>query len=203
MIKLTQSSPITRGVSALACLLAAAVAVGGVGTTAASAASSSCGYSASPVFAAWTDTSLYTPFQGSGFENGASGWSWGNKANVVSGANSGLAGSGSHAVNIPASGTAKSPWLCVDATTPSLRFMIRRVSGTGNLTVNGAVSGGDKHGTTVAVMSGTSTWRPSPIVVFPDEFLTSSTLKAQFLFVADPGSVYQIDDVYLDPFRCC
>src|SRR4051794_17001140 len=78
----------------------------------------------SAVFSPFGDPAQYKPFKGSSFETGASGWSWGNKAKIVSGDDGGLpAAPGTHAVNIPASGTAKSPWLCVDSTMPSMRFM--------------------------------------------------------------------------------
>ena len=168
------------------------------------ASTGSCGYQTTPVFSAWNDQALYAPVQGSSFESGASGWSWANKANVISGDSSPLLGIvGSHAVEIPASGAAKSPWICVDATTPSMRFALRRVAGTGSLTVTATLSG-SKVVTTVATITGTSAWQPSPIVVFPGWGLTGS-LKAQFLFVADPGTIYRIDDVYIDPLKrkCC
>src|SRR4051812_46013206 len=71
-------------------------------------------------FSAWGDDALYTPFQGGDFEHGASGWSWGGKASIVSGDSDGALSAGSHAVELPAGGLAKSPWLCVDETRPSM-----------------------------------------------------------------------------------
>jgi hypothetical protein len=180
-----------------------ATAVFNVGVASAGS-TASCGYQATPLFSAWNDQALYAAVQGSSFESGASGWSWGNKANVISGDSSPLLGiQGSHAVEIPGSGTAKSPWICVDSTTPSIRFAVRRVAGTGGLTVTATLSG-SKVVTTVARVTGTSAWQPSPVVVLPGWGLTGS-LKAQFLFVADPGTVYRIDDVYIDPLKrsCC
>ena len=170
----------------------------------AAATTASCGYQAAPLFSAWNDQALYAAVQGSGFESGASGWSWGNKANVIAGDNSRLLSTaGSHAVEIPGSGTAKSPWICVDSTTPSMRFALRRVAGSGNLTVTATLSG-SKVVTTVATITGATAWQPSPVVVLPGWGLTGS-LKAQFLFVADPGTIYRIDDVYIDPLKrsCC
>ena len=74
-----------------------------------------------------------TPFPGSAFESGASGWSWNGGANIVNGDSNVALGMGSHAAQIPGGGQAKSPWLCVSATTPSMRFFIRRTAGTGFL----------------------------------------------------------------------
>ena len=188
-------------VSTLATLVLAA------GATPALAGTTACsGATTSPVFSPWGDPAAYTPFQGAGFESGASGWSWGGKANIVSGDDGLLAGvEGSHAVNIPGGGLAKSPWLCVDSTMPSMRFMVRRVSGTGNLTILGTLAG--KSGlplTTMTIVAGSAAWQASDVVYFPSaltSLVASSGLNAQFQFVADPGTVYRIDDVYMDPYK--
>jgi hypothetical protein len=165
-------------------------------------AAASCGYVPTPVFAPWGDTNPYAPFQGSSFESGASGWSWTNKASIISGDN-GLITPGTHAVEIPGTGAAKSPWTCVDSTTPSLRFVVRRVSGSGKLTVNGIVSGAGGQATTMIAFAGSSVWQPSPIVTFPQGFVTTGTAQAQFTFTSDANTVYRIDDVYIDPIKCC
>jgi hypothetical protein len=177
------------------------------GATPALAGTTACsGATTSPIFSAWGDVAAYAPFQGAGFESGASGWSWGGKASIVSGDDGLLVGaSGSHAVSIPAGGFAKSPWLCVDSTMPSMRFMVRRVSGTGSLVVLGTLAG--KSGlplTTVATVTGSGAWQPSDVVYFPSSLtslVASGGLNAQFQFVADAGTVYRIDDVYMDPYK--
>src|SRR4051794_12220100 len=145
-------------VSSLAFAAPSALAAQAPCTTAASAST----------FAAWGDSALYKPFQGADFEHGASGWSWGGKANIVSGdGDQLLSAAGSHAIELPGGGLAKSPWTCVDSTMPSLRFFVRRISGTGNLTVNGTLAGGVLPVSTITVFSGSSSWAPSPVVVFP------------------------------------
>jgi len=170
--------------------------------TAASAAS--CDYTqTSQLFATWQDYGAYTPFQGASFESGASGWSWGNGASIVSGDSNPLLGSrGTHSVQVPGAATARSPWMCVNSATPSMRFFLRRVSGTGNLTVRGVVSSGLNKVTTLTTISGASgSWQPSPVVVFPP-FLTASAtgINVQFQFTADAGTVFHVDDVELDPY---
>jgi mannose/fructose/N-acetylgalactosamine-specific phosphotransferase system component IIC len=85
-----------------------------------------------------------------------------------------------------------------------MRFFVRRVSGTGNLTVKGTLAGGALQLTAIATVNGTAAWQPSPIVAFPPALTTAVAtggLNAQFQFVADPGTVYRIDDVYMDPFK--
>ena len=172
--------------------------------TPATASAASCNYTqTSELFATWQDYGAYTPFQGASFESGASGWSWGNGAKIVGGDSNPLLGSsGTHSVQVPGGGTARSPWMCVNSATPSMRFFIRRVSGTGNLTVRGVVSSGSNKVTTLTTISGASgTWQPSPAVVFPP-FLTASAtgINVQFQFTADAGTVFHVDDVELDPY---
>ena len=53
----------------------------------------------------------------------------GRRREIVTGDSNVALAAGSHAVQIPGSGTAKSPWVCVNVTTPSMRFFVRRVSG--------------------------------------------------------------------------
>jgi hypothetical protein len=184
--------------------LAPAVALLAVAAPNASAATTQCDAApTAPLFGAWGDQNEYTPFKGATFENGASGWSWGGKANIVNG-DSGqlLTPAGSHAVNLPGGGLAKSPWTCVDSTMPSMRFMVRRVSGTGNITVKGVLAGAKGSLTTIATFAATDTWQPSPPVVFPPVLLgLSGSLDAQFQFIADPGTTFRIDDILMDPFK--
>jgi hypothetical protein len=198
----TESSPMHRLIS-LAIALAALL----IGASSAMADLAPCQTgSSAPVFLPWADLAQYSVVKGGGFESGASGWSWGGQANIVSGDDGHLASApGSHAVQIPGGGTAKTPWTCVDITTPTLRFLVRRVSGTGNLTVKGQIAGSSGLALTVFnVIAGSGTWQPSPIVIFPSVFtslLTTGGLNAQFTFTSDPGTTYRIDDVYLDPFK--
>jgi hypothetical protein len=187
--------------SAVIAIVVACVAAAG---SPASASAASCSYpQASALFAPWQDFGAYTPFQGAGFENGASGWSWGNGAKIVGGDSNTLLGSlGTHSVEVPGGGTARSPWMCVNSSTPSLRFFLRRVSGSGGLTIKGVVSSGTNKVTTLTTVSGASgTWQPSPVVVFPP-FLTASAtgINVQFQFASDPGTVFHVDNVELDPY---
>jgi len=185
------------------CLVVGATWIASTLTTA-NALAASCSYTnVTEVFAPWQDNAGYTPFQGSSFESGASGWSWGNGAKIVSGdSNTLLGGAGDHSVAIPSGGAARSPWLCVNSSTPSMRFFVRRTSGTGNLTVKFLLSSGGKQATTITTISGsTATWQPSPVVAFPPVLTASTTgVNAQFHFVADSGSTFRIDDIELDPY---
>jgi hypothetical protein len=186
----------------IAVLASAAWIVSGI--SAGSAMAASCAYTqTSTLFSQWNDTNLYTPFQGSTLENGASGWSWGGGANIVNGdGNTLLSATGTHSVQIPGGGTAKSPWLCVNSYTPSMRFFVRRVSGTGDLRVRGLIaSGGSQLTTVTTIADATSVWSPSDVVSFPPTFTATTTgVNVQIQFVADAGTTFRIDDVELDPY---
>jgi len=193
--------PVRTLSSAVIAIVVACVAAAGSPATASAAC---CSYTeASALFAPWQDYGAHTPFQGAGFENGASGWSWGNGAKIVGGdSNPLLTSTGTHSVQVPGGGTARSPWMCVNSSTPSLRFFLRRVSGTGNLTVRGVVSSGTTKVTTLTTISeANGAWRPSPIVAFPPFLTASSTgINVQFQFTSDPGTVFHVDEVELDPY---
>jgi hypothetical protein len=194
---------LTLSVAAMAAVAAVAapnaLAGGGISTSPCAALPTTS------TFSAWGDPNQYLPFKGSNFETGPSGWSWAGKANIVNGDDAHLLSvAGSHAVELPSGGTAKSPPTCVDSTMPSMRFFIKRVSGTGNLTVTGTLAGVKGSVTTIASFAGDSTWSPSPVVTFPTTFMSAfltGSLNAQFQFTSDPGTVYRIDDVHMDPFR--
>jgi hypothetical protein len=165
-----------------------------------------CNYTnTQPVFSPWLDLAQYTPFPGSAFETGASGWSWNGGANIVGGDSNRALNAGTHAVQIPGGGQAKSPWLCVSATTPSMRFFVRRTAGLGALRVQGILNGPSGKISSIAItMLAGSTWQPSPVVLFPPAFTTilmTGDYKAQFFFIADAGSTFRIDDIQLDPFK--
>lgn len=189
------------GSAALAALVACVAAAG----SPAKASAATCNYTQlSQVFKPLDgDLNYYTPFQGSTFENGASGWSWGNGAKIVTGDSNPLLGAmGTHSVEIPGGGTARSPWTCVSSSTPSMRLFVRRVSGTGSLTVMGLVNSGGKTLTTVSTISASgNAWQATPVLVLPS-YLTSSLtgINVQFQFSAPAGTVFRIDDVELDPY---
>jgi hypothetical protein len=162
--------------------------------------------SSSTLFAPWGDLNLYTPFQGATFESGSEGWSWSGGASILAGDDDRLlSSSGTHAVQVPGGATATGPEMCVDSTMPSMRFFIRRVSGTGSLTVSGTLSGGKGHDSaTLATVTGAANWAPTPPLVFPTDLAAvvgTGSLTVQFLFTASPGSTFRIDDIEMDPYR--
>jgi hypothetical protein len=93
----------------------------------------------------------------------------------------------------------------VDATTPSMRFFVRRTSGSGALTVQGVLKAPDGKTLPVfASITAGTTWAPSPVVLFPPAVMTillAGNYQAQFVFTAGAGTTFRIDDVQLDPYK--
>jgi hypothetical protein len=186
-------------------VIAVAVACVAAAGSPAGASAATCSYSQlSQVFKPLDgDANLYTPFQNGNFETGAGGWWSSTGARVVSGDSNPLLGThGAYSLQIPGGGSAQSPWMCVNATTPSMRFFVRRVSGTGPLTVNAVIISGGRAVSTLKTMSVSGgSWQASAPVTFPAYLTASSTgINVQFQFTADAGAVFRIDDVELDPY---
>ena len=78
-------------------------------------------------FAPWGDTSLYKLVPGGPFEAGSAGWTLTGGARIIGGSEPfGATGSvGAASVQIPAGGSAQSPFTCVDAAYPTFRFFAR------------------------------------------------------------------------------
>jgi hypothetical protein len=168
-----------------------------------------CNSSGTQVFAQWADYSNYFLAPNGGLENGATGWSLGGGASVVSG-NEPFYASGSHSLSLPSGSTATSPTTCI---------------GSGDLYVRmfGADPGGTDSGLHVRVVwygllnkvlgitdfntyGPGSAWAPTDklnssggsiaIPLLP--ILGSTSARVQMTPIGS-GSQWQIDDLYIDP----
>jgi hypothetical protein len=161
------------------------------------------------VFAPWLDPFQYVPVQDGGFEAGAAGWRLGAGAGRVEANEPWRVGAprDSHALKI-AGGSATSPAMCVGVEHPTIRFFARNVGApAGALTVEALVrtSIGVPVALPVAVVAvPTAGWAPTlpyPVVVNALPLLPGARTLVSFRFTAaGPGSAWQIDDVYLDPY---
>ena len=77
----------------------------------------------------------------------------------------------------------------VKGATGQLKFDARIVSGGNIRTWSGQVDG-----------NGSSAWRPSQVIQFAlgNQYLGDTTIQIQFTAI---GAQWQIDDVYVDPFK--
>jgi hypothetical protein len=168
-----------------------------------------CDPTAEQVFSQFGDSSRYASLFNGGFENSATGWFLSGGARVVSG-NEPYYISGdrtdSHSLLLPAGSSAYSGTVCFALGDWHLRFMAKRLSSSGSLRVQVIVPSllGVLSILDGGTVSGNGSWAPSPRLALLLSNVTSllGTKAVAFRFTPVNGGSYQMDDVYLDPWRC-
>lgn len=200
---------ITLGLVIIAALAAAARAEAGlIGTGSASY----CDPTASQSFSRWGDPSYYARLQNGSFESASSPWVLSGGARVVSG-NEPFFISGnrsdSHSLLLPAGSSAYSGTVCFALRDWHLRFLMRNVgSPSGGLRVQVVVPslvGGLLTILDGGTVSASGSWAPSPRLGLLLSNVTSlvGTRAVAFRFTpVGRDAAFQIDDVYLDPWKC-
>lgn len=192
-------------VTALAC---AATASAGLITT---GSGGYCDPDAMRAFARWGDSAYYARLLNGGFENGAAGWTLSGAAKVVAG-NEPYFVSGnrldSRSLLLPAGSSAYSGAVCFALGDWHLRLLMRNVgSATGGLHVQVIVPslvGGLLTVLDGGTVKGSGAWSPSPRLALALSNVTSllGTRAVAFRFTpVGAGAAYQLDDVYLDPWK--
>ena len=163
-------------------------------------------------FTQWLDLSRYFLAPGGDFESGG-GWTLGGGAKIVAGNESFYVHSPSdgRSLSLGSSGWARTSSMCVDSDELTMRFFARNTGSVlSTLTVEARIQTtllGVTTQTTlpVTVVPGvTQTWAPSLPVVFALSLnqLLGGTTSIDFRFtVVGGGGNWQIDDVYVDPFK--
>ena len=156
-------------------------------------------------FAQWGDANYYKVAPGGTFEAGATGWTLSGGAKVVAGSEPFAATGtlGASSLSLPAGGSATSPYTCVNAAYPTIRFFARN---TGLLsTVLVQVVYQSVLGLPVTLPVGTvalgGTWAPSAPMLTASAVpaaLSGGTAQVALKFTAVTGSS-QLDDVFVDP----
>jgi hypothetical protein len=161
-------------------------------------------------FARWGDRADYKLVGDGGFEAGAKGWKR-DDATVVAGNESYRVGGANDAASlkIPAGGSATSPTFCVGLEHPTARFFAKRVGGSLLSTLRVDVQFEDALGKThylpigLVALNGGS-WQPSlPMLLVANllPLLPGQHTPVALRFVPQGGGAWQVDDVYVDPFR--
>jgi hypothetical protein len=194
-------------------LLAAMALLAATATPAhASSSGSPCGpRDLSQPFKPWLDHAQYFLMPGGDLESTA-GWTLSGGARLVEGNETFYAHSTAdgHSLLIPQGGSARTSTICVDSDEPLMRFFVRNTG-----SVLSALAVEARVRTTVAgltvttalplgIVPGTArTWQPSLPVLFElsaNQLLGSSTVDFRFTPIG-LGGKWQIDDVYVDPFK--
>jgi hypothetical protein len=161
----------------------------------------------SKVFAPWGDYANYGLVPGGSFEAGAPAWAMSGGAKVVPGNEpfKVRSASDSRSLYLPSGASALSPTVCFGLGDWHARFFVRNVSGQGSLKVDVVVrsllgiltpllDGG--------TVSGSGVWAPSPRIELTLTNLCSLLgVKAVAFRFRPIGGTFQVDDVYLDPWK--
>ena len=160
-------------------------------------------------FSQWGDANSYYLAPGGSFEGTADqvGWTL-SGATLTSGNEPFLVnGSGdSQSLTIAGGGSATSPYFCVDNTMASLRFFAQQAAAGGDLQVQALVqtnNGVDTVPLADLADGSMPSWAPTQPIVgdasgLPDGQKISVALQFS---VADSAASWQVDDVYVDPYR--
>lgn len=175
-------------------------------------ASAGAAYAACPAqttttpFAQWGDHSSYFLVPGGSFEGTESQVGWnldnaeltaGNEPFYVHGR------SDDQSLTIDGGGTAASPVFCADATMPDFRFFAREDSPGGDLKVEGVIQTpyGPYTATVATIADGSMpSWAPTAQLKIPS-IPTGWRIPVSLRFVVSGGGSWQVDDVYVDPYR--
>jgi hypothetical protein len=162
------------------------------------------------VFAPWNDSAYYATIRNGGFEGGGTAWVMSGGARVVAGNEPFRVGNQSdkYSLLLPAGSSAYSGTVCFKIGDWHMRFFARNVgSSTGKLRVQVIVPsllGGLLTVLDGGTVSGTGAWAPSPRMALLLSNVSSiiGTRAVAFRFTpVGTGAAYQIDDVYLDPWK--
>ncbi len=170
-----------------------------------------CSYSgAERVFSPWEDQRDYVLAPDGGFEAGGSGWQLNRGAAVVDGNESYYLNDvgDSKSLSLPPGSSAVSPPVCMAIDTPSFRLVARNSGDPSSQLRVEAVYKllGLVRTKTAATLRAGSTWAPTQSI---STVLTLSTIVGTLAPSAieirftplDSGGHWQVDDVYVDPFR--
>jgi hypothetical protein len=158
-------------------------------------------------FLRWADVANYTLHPGGDFDSGPD-WSLAGGAAVVSGNEyfyvSGDKGD-SNSLYLPSGASATSGSICVGIEHPDIRFLARAGNPMATLSVQVLFEDGTGvlRSAPIGAISAGSSWAPTvplPIAVNLLPLLPGERTAVAFKFTAQGGS-FQIDDVYVDPYR--
>lgn len=155
-------------------------------------------------FLPWADPASYVLAPGGTFEGSDSGWAVSGGAAVVDGNEPYFVhGAGESAsLSLPAGSSATSREICVGIEHPTLRLFTRH-EGFGTLKVEVLFSDadGNAHAATIGQVAGGGSWQPSPVMPIVVNLLTAGDRTAVAFRFTPQGGDWQIDDVYVDPYR--
>ena len=164
---------------------------------------------ASQVFLRWLDPLRYEQAPGGDAES-AQGWSLAGGARIVAGNEPWKIGGGgdSKSLQLPRGSRATTGVMCVGIGHPVMRFFAKRTSGwlldSLKVEVLFEGAGGRVGSLPVGLVLGGGSWQPTlpfPVLASLLPLLPGEQTPVQFRFTPVGGGTWQIDDVYVDPWR--
>jgi hypothetical protein len=160
-------------------------------------------------FAHWLDPMSYALVSGGSLEGDSAGWTLSGGARVVSGNEPWkVHGAGDSAsLRLPSGSSAVTAPICVGLESPTLRFFTKKNSGLLSTLAVSAVlrlQGGGTLDVPVGVVVAGGQWTPSLPYLFLGNLLPilpGQYTPVSFRFTPVLGGDWQVDDVYVDPFR--
>jgi hypothetical protein len=155
------------------------------------------------------DKSDYVPAPSGDVEGSLAGWSLTGGAGVVAGSAPAVTGArpGTKSLLIPDGGSVTSAPMCVGAHSPYFRFQARNTAATGTLKVEVLYLDGPKYTgeREVGYVTAGSSWAATKRQSLSQGIMGvngNSTSQATVAFRFTPvGGRWQVDDLYVDPFR--
>jgi hypothetical protein len=163
----------------------------------------------SQVFLRWLDPLLYEQAPGGRAES-AAGWTLAGGAKIVAGNEPWKVGGSKDASSLllPRGSKATTGVMCAGIGHPVMRFFARRTSGwlldSLKVEVLFEGAGGQVNSLPIGVVLGGGTWQPTlplPVLASLLPLLPGEQTPIAFRFTPVGGGTWQIDDVYVDPWR--
>ena len=172
-----------------------------------------CGLNTSNPFAQWGDHNDYAYVSNGGVENGSAGWTLSRGASVAAGNEPfSVHGAGeSHSLSLPSGSSAVSPGVCVGIDSPTVRFFAKGTASgfSSGLKVDVLFKGPLGLPLSLPVTTiHSQPWGPSTASLNLASIaqilgLSGTTSEVQFRFTSQgSGTNFQVDDLYVDPWKC-
>jgi hypothetical protein len=167
------------------------------------------GQALSKPFTPWLDQASYTPLPGGSMEGGSTGWKLSGGAKMVAGNEPWkVHGAGdSSSLRLPSGSSALSAPICVGLEHPTVRFFTKKNSGLlSTLAVTAVIQlqlGGTLDVPFGVIINGNQ-WKPSLPFLFLGNLLPllpGQYTPVSFRFTPILGGDWQVDDIYVDPYR--
>jgi hypothetical protein len=167
----------------------------------ASAAQAACSYpDAEQVFSAWGDKRYYELAPDGGLEEGGTGWELAGGASLIGENEDSFLNDAADetSLSIPYGGSATSPPVCVDESTPVFRLMARN-SGDDHSKLIVTVTYLDATKAKTKDIRAESDWEPTDAMKLEAAGAEERAARISFSPEDDEGA-WQVDDLYVDPF---